>query len=128
MAYVNSGLNHVAPYQLSADPWVTASLVQTTKQIQFDRVTKFFTINNTQASSSVDKIYVAFTQNGLPSAIGGHYFTLLPGNSFNAEMRVKELWFESSNTGSLQTFEVIAGLTTVTSSIMWTVTGSLDVG
>ena len=126
-------LNHPVPhegyvpaYQLSAIPYVTSSNVSlgATKEINFNTVTRFITIKNTGASSTV--LAVAFTANGLKSA-NSNYFVLSGSEAFSGELRVDRV-FLSGSAGATVPFSVVAGLTTIPATNFLVVTGSNGFG
>lgn len=116
------GEGFVPAYQMSATPYVTSSNVAlgATKQINFNSVTKFFTIKNTGASSNV--IAIAFSQNGL-TAGASNYFPLSGSESFSGEIRTDRL-FISGSVGASTTFSLIAGLTSIPSKNFLMLTAS----
>lgn len=105
------GEGYVPAYQMSGMPYVTSSNVSlgATKQIEFQFVTKFFTIKNTSAAANV--IAVGFTQNGmLPS--NSNYFILSGSESFTGDIRTSKI-FISGSAGASSTFSLTAGLTNI---------------
>lgn len=116
------GEGYVPAYQMSAMPYVTSSDVSlgATKQINFNYVTKFFTVKNTGASTSV--IAIGFTQNGL-LANNSNYFVLSGSESFSGEIRTSRI-FISGSSGALTPFSLVAGLTNIPTSNFLTVTSS----
>lgn len=115
------GEGYVPAYQISASPFVTSSNVTlgSTKEIAFQGVTRFFTVKNTGASSTV--IAVGFTQNGLTSA-NSNFFTLSGSEAYSGEIRTDRL-FISGSSGS-PTFTIVAGLTPISSASFLRVTSS----
>lgn len=115
------GEGYVPAYQISATPYVTSSnvVLGETKQINFNGVTKFITIKNYSASTSV--INVAFTQAGLTAA-NSNYFPLSGSESFSAEIRTDRI-FLSGAVGT-SNFSVVAGLTPIPARNFLVITAS----
>ena len=123
-----SGIGSVGSYQISGMPWVTSSVAPINSaeplQIKFPNVTKSIVIKNIN-STSVD-LRVGFSANGLKDT--NHYFLLAKGESFQADIRITELYIRSNN-GSQVSASIIAGLTGIDSSNLpnnWS--GSVGVG
>ena len=119
------GEGYVPAYQISATPFVTSSVVTlgSTTQINFDTVTKFFSVKNNGAPTSV--IAVAFTQNGLKTT-NANFFVLSGSETLTADIRTDRL-FVSGVVGS-SNFSVLAGLTQVPVKNFLTITGSNGFG
>ncbi len=122
------GIGSVGSYQISGMPWVTSSVAPVNSseplQIKFPNVTKSIVIKNIN-STSVD-LRVGFSANGLKDT--NHYFLLSKGESFQADIRITELYIRSNN-GSQVSASIIAGLTGIDSSNLpnnWS--GSAGVG
>jgi hypothetical protein len=102
------GYNFTPAYQMSGIPYVTSSVATTgVTHISFDRVTRFLTVKNTNSTTS--QINVAFTQNGLGNY---HWFPLKNGESFSAELRIKDL-FITCISGTTSEYSVLGGMTTI---------------
>lgn len=116
------GEGYVPAYQISAVPFVTSSNVSlgVTREINFDFVTKFFTVKNTGASTNV--ISIGFTQNGM-SSTRSNFFTLSGSEAFSGEIRTSAL-FISGSAGATTPFTLVAGLTNIPVKNFLTVTGS----
>lgn len=116
------GEGYVPAYQVSAVPFVTSSNVSlgVTREINFDFVTKFFTVKNTGASTNV--ISIGFTQNGM-SSTRSNFFTLSGSEAFSGEIRTSAL-FISGSAGATTPFTLVAGLTNIPVKNFLTVTGS----
>lgn len=111
-----SGQGNVAEYMVSGLPWVTQSLATTTPtKIEFPFLTIDFTVQNTGA----ENLFVGFTENGV---LGSNKFTVAPSGSFTGHYRLKDLFLVAESTST--SYEVIAGLTTVTNRSFPTLTGS----
>jgi hypothetical protein len=119
------GEGYVPAYQISATPFVTSSLVAlgATTRINFDTVTRFFTVKNNGAATSV--VAVAFTENGLKTA-NSNFFVLSGSETFTAEIRTDRL-FISGAAGS-SNVSILAGLTQVPVKNFYTITGSNGFG
>ncbi len=104
------GEGFVPAYQMSATPYVTSSSVTLgqVKEITFPTVTRFFTLKNTSASTSV--IAIGFTVNGFKAA-NSNYFVLSGSESFSGEIRTDRV-FLSGSAGS-SNFFLVAGLTNI---------------
>lgn len=116
------GEGYVPAYQMSAMPYVTSSNVSlgATREINFNYVTKFFTVKNTGASTNV--LAVGFTQNGMLPG-NSNFFTLSGSEAFSGEIRTSKL-FISGSAGATTSFTLVAGLTNIPVSNFLLVTGS----
>ena len=116
------GEGYVSAYQIAATPFVTSSTVAlgATREITFPQVTRFFTVRNTGASSTV--LAVGFTQAGLLPA-NSNYFVLSGSESFSGEFRMDRI-FLSGSSGATVPFTVVAGLTFIPSRMLTPITGS----
>ncbi len=119
------GEGFVPAYQMSATPFVTSSNVTLgqVKEIPFQTVSRFFTIKNISASTSV--MAVGFTQNGFKAA-NSNYFLLSGSESYSGEIRTSAL-FLSGVTGT-SNFNLIAGLTSIPVRSFQTITSSNGFG
>ena len=115
------GEGYVPAYQISAVPYVTSSQITlgTTQEYSFDFVTRFFTIKNKTAGSS---IAVAFTNRGLLDSVG-NFFTVGGSESYTGEIRTGKL-FLSGSAGATASYELIVGLTNIPVKNFLTITGS----
>jgi hypothetical protein len=104
------GAGWVQEYQVSGIPWVTASSFTNATSIDFENITRFFIVKNTCVSTSLNMLHVGFTALGVASS--SHYFTLIPGESFSEDLRIKTL-FVSGTGGGPYSYELIAGLTSI---------------
>lgn len=104
------GEGFVPAYQMSATPFVTSSNVTLgqVKEISFPTVTRFFTLRNTSASTSV--MALAFTENGFKTS-NSNYFVLSGSDSYTGEIKADRI-FLSGSVGT-STFSLIAGLTNI---------------
>jgi hypothetical protein len=112
---------YVPAYQISAMPYVTSSNISLgqTRVIDFGYVSRFITIKNTGASTSV--LSVAFTENGLKTS-NSNYFYLSGSENYTGEIRTSKIFL--SGTAGAPLFSVIAGLTTIPVAYMTPITGS----
>jgi len=113
--------NYAPAYQISAMPFLTSSTLPlgTTKQIDFDYVTRFITIRNTAASTSV--LALAFTEQGLLPA-KSNYFLVSGSQEYTGEIRSTQLFL--SGVSGTSTYSLLAGLTTIPARMMLPITGS----
>lgn len=116
---INEG--YVPAYQASALPYITSSLISNgqTQVIEFQHVTRFFNVQNV-GTVTTDEIAVAMTERGLTT---GNYFTLGQGVSFRDELRTTRLYVSCSSGTSVR-YQVIAGLTNISSNQFLLITGS----
>jgi len=115
-----SGPGNTADYMVSGIPWVTSSVLTSaeTRLITWPSVSRFITIKNEAASTT---LAVGFTQNGLKSP-QSNFFTLDGGESYEGELRVKDMWLSASE--GLPEFEIIVGMTSIHRSDFPVLTGS----
>jgi len=116
----------VPAYQISSMPFVTSSIVSlgAIKEINFNGVTRFITIKNTGASTTV--LAVGFTENGF-KATNSNYFVLSGSEAFSGELRTDRI-FVSGSAGSSVPFNIVAGLTTIPTKNFLPVTASNGFG
>jgi len=116
------GTGYAAEFQSSALPWVTSSIAPYASgsysplEIDFQMVTRFFTVSNT----GTNVLSFGFTSNGVQHT--GNKYILSGSQSITCELRIKSLWFQGE-TGAAP-FSLLAGLTTVSARDMMTLTGS----
>lgn len=115
------GEGYVPAYQMSSTPFLTASSVTLgqVKEIPFQTVTRFFTLKNVSASTSV--LAVAFTENGL-KASNSNYFLLSGSESFSGEFKTDRLFL--SGVAGTSNFNLIAGLTNIPKQNFQVITAS----
>lgn len=120
------GEGYVSAYQISATPFVTSSTVAlgATREITFPQITRFITIKNVGASSTV--LAVGFTAAGM-SAANSNYFVLSGSESFSGELRSDRI-FVSGSAGATVPFTLVAGLTFIPSRMLTPITGSNGFG
>lgn|SRR3990167_1506982 len=141
------GINDIGSFQLSAVPYVTASLLQKgqTLEINFPHVTRFFTVFN--QGSPETEVAVGFSVTGTMSGSdaagsykGGHYFVVKGGTNYTADIRCANL-FLSNSVGEPTTvlggkqevqaartlrINVLAGLTMIDRELMPILTATLN--
>jgi len=115
------GEGYVPAYQIAAIPFVTSSNITLgeIKEFDFDFVTRFFTVKNKTAGSS---LAIGFTQRGLSNTVN-NYFTVGGGESYTGEFRTSMI-FLSGSAGASIDFELVAGLTNIPVKNFLTITGS----
>jgi hypothetical protein len=124
-----AGLSNAGSYTISGIPWASSSLPAPSTssaptQVSFPFVTKFIVVKNVSATGGAS-MRVGFSENGIS---GSNYFLLAPGESFAADIRVKDLYLLSNN-GSAATGSIIAGLTGINiSNLATNWSGSAGVG
>lgn len=106
---IKPGIGNVGSYQVSGIPWVSSSVAPansgTPIVLSFPYITKFINIKNINASDV--QLRVGFSENGVK---GNNYFLLSPGESFEGELRVTDVYL-LSNTADQVSFCAIVGLT-----------------
>ena len=113
---------HFSPaYQISALPYLSSSIISmgSVHKYEFPYVTRFINVVN-RGASVVDKIALAFTENGLRT---GNYITLDQGVGIDQEIRTSIL-FISCSAGTSVDYQVFCGLTTIPVKNFLTLTGS----
>jgi len=120
--YHEPGFNHVGSYQVSCQPFATASVavpasggIGTAVAIEFPGVTKFIVVRNDDlgdAYTSSD-MRLAFASGGMGDTY--NYIIINPSSSFSADYRLTKLYL-MSNTTTPVSASVIAGLTTIKSA------------
>lgn len=110
-------------YQISALPYLSSSIISTGQvhKYEFSYVTKFINVVN-RGSNVTDKIVLAFTENGLKSAVG-NYITLDQGETIREEIRTTTL-FISCSAGTNIDYQIFCGLTNIPSQNFLPLTGS----
>jgi hypothetical protein len=154
--FPKSGANFSPAYQISAIPYLTASIADEVSgvhnsaaspfptTIEFDYVTKWIEVENTDATNG---LRVAFSMTGsfeagerLPNASTksansfGNYFVVATGEKVKYDMRCKQLFLVSNAAASgtpeagskSSSFAIRAGLTTIPSSNFPVLTGSIS--
>jgi hypothetical protein len=113
------GFSWVAEYAVSGIPWVTSSVLngEEMRHIHFYAVTKELVVKNVSGSN----MQIGFTARGTQ---GSNNFVLASGESFDAEVRVVDLWISGTNNA----FTVFGALTTIPDRNMPRLTGSYSDG
>lgn len=107
-----------AEYQSSALPWVTSSVAPTTPQeIDFNYITRFICVNNTDSASSLS---IGFSLNGIN---GGNRLIIPHGQALTLEWRCAKLWIKGESGGN-PNYSLAVGLTTVPAGQMPILSGS----
>lgn len=121
------GLGYAAEFQSSALPWVTSSQVPVASsgvmRYDFPKVSRFISVSN--HSNAGQEIRIGFTRNGVMTS--GNYFLIDGGNTFTAEVRVKEMYIAGDSVNNLRV-AVLAGLTNIDASMMPLLSGTLEDG
>ena len=124
-----AGFHHVGSYQVSAEPWMSASITIPANsseplEISFPRVTKFIIVLN--ESGSTGDIRMGFSANGVKGVENNNFTRISGSQSFSADYRVTSLFLRSDTTTE-QSASVIAGLTLIPTrsfdNWFWIVTG-----
>ena len=116
--YHKPGFNHVGSYQVSSQPFATASVevpasggVGTALAVEFPGVTKFIIVRNEEHDAIADsKVRLAFASGGMGDTY--NYILINPSSSFSADYRVTKLYV-MSDTSTQPKVSVIAGITTI---------------
>ena len=108
-------------YQISALPYLSSSVINagSIHSYKFPYVTRFVNVVN-RGSNVIDKIALAFTENGFRS---GNYITLDQGVGINQELRTVELYVSASS-GTSVDYQVLCGLTNIPAKNFLVITGS----
>lgn len=110
------GVGSVGQYQMSAKPFLSASILvsnSSVTEIKFPSVTRFVTVQNVHAGSSVP-LRVAFSEAGVTNDAGNHIL-LDNGESYTGEFRTRYLFLAGD--GAPCTASIIAGLTGIDSEL-----------
>lgn len=110
-----------AEFAISALPWVTSSVANGIVRHDFgDRtlsgsiadfnfISKWVIVHNADATKSLT---IGFTRRGLETT--NNNFSIAAGQSFSADLRISSIWLSGSGTS----YEVIAGLTGIPSTML----------
>jgi len=150
------GLNNVGSYQVSGRPFVSGACIVpasgSSMVVRFPSVTKWFQIQPLSSSVGADRsMRVAFSEQGLFGkgtadadgvlSNGGYNFRIHQSSSLcqnPIDLKVSELWFMSEDSAT-QTFDIIAGLTSIpairtdtatsaSAAGLWSPDGSVEAG
>ena len=116
--YYEPGFNHVGSYQVSCQPFATASVqvpasggIGTALAIEFPGVTKFIIVRNEEHTDIADsQVRLAFASGGMGDTY--NYILINPSSSFSADYRLTKLYV-MSETSTQPKVSVIAGITTI---------------
>ena len=130
----SAGLRNVGSYEVSGTPWITGSFVSggsgDERHIQFPTVAKSVTIRAITGSNVAHVLRVhldsIYSDNGGTDNVrtGGHFFFLKHPSDRTFTGKFKEIWLSVSNATNSVDFEIIAELTNIPTSSMFTLTGS----
>ena len=114
LAHPKTGVQWTAAYAMSGIPWVTGSVVLSDSMVKlaFPNVTRDFSVSNTGAG----EIRVGFTANGVT---GSNYYAIAAGEEKRFELRIRDLWLSGTST-----FDVVAGVTSISRNNYPNITGS----
>ena len=110
------GVGSVGQYQMSAKPFLSASIVVSNTavtEIKFPAVTSFLTIQNTHSGSNVP-LLVGFSESGV-TGDDGYKLVLDNGKSYTGDFRVRYVYLAGE--GAPCTGSIIAGLTGIESEL-----------
>jgi len=116
--YHKPGFNHVGSYQVSSQPFATASVlvpasggIGTALAVEFPGVTKFIIVRNEEHTDIADsQVRLAFASGGMGDTY--NYILINPSSSFSADYRLTKLYV-MSETSTRPKVSVIAGITTI---------------
>lgn len=119
-----SGFNSASEFQMSGLPWVVSGSASSSAVChQFDKITKSITIKNHEPAGTI--LRVGFTQNGIDGVGGKYYFGVDGGDVFQVNVRVKEVFLKRDGASDVD-YSLFAELTTIDSSMMPVLTGSIN--
>ena len=122
------GLNNVGSYQVSGVPWITgsAALVKDTEHtVSFPYVARSVSvINHTAGANATIRLHFNPKDNG--RIVDGLHFVELDSDedSYTFNVKCKEIYISAPNDGSNREYRVIAELTNIPTTRMYTLTGS----
>jgi len=129
MALNNPGLDifNTNEFQSSGFPWVTYAVTSGTSvnTHSFPKVTKLIMVKNNGASGK--DIRIGFTLNGVNGNGGNYYFYLEGGQIATFDAKVAQLFVRADTSNSIN-YSVYASLTTIPSSAMPFMSGTLQNG
>lgn len=126
----STGLRNVGSYQVSGTPWVTGSLVEGGQanevKVSFPYVAKSLYIKISATTSgntqNMRMSLASFYQNNAGS--NNHWVTGFLGKEYTFTGKFKEFYFSLNNAAHESEFEMVAELTNIPVSHMYTLTGS----
>ena len=124
-----AGLHNVGSYQVSGRPWLTGSDIGdgAEQKIEFPTVTKSFTVipsgstNLWQNTDAALRIHFVSTGSNSELISTHNYVTLVDETSVTFNVKCKEVYLSSIGDNA---YELIADLTHIPTSSMYTLTGS----
>jgi hypothetical protein len=114
------GYNWAAEFMASSIPWITGSVELAANQLiryDFNFVTRFVTVRNVGTGT----MFFGFTQRGCIPEVGNR-LKLDMSESYTADFKIKSLFLTGTNQRTK--YDVIAGLTAITASMMPVLSGS----
>jgi len=130
-----AGIGSVGSYQVSGVPWITGSgaaglAVNAEHRVQFPSVAKSVTVQLHDLAS--DTIHIHFNSSGSNGGVweGNHYVALTSDeSSVTFNVKCKEIWVSNppvgnGGSGATTGYRVIAELTGIATSEMFSLTGS----
>ena len=128
----STGLRNVGSYQISGTPWVTGSIVTGSSaneyKVSFPYVAKSLYISiladsgGSLSNQNMRMSLVSFYQNNAGS--NNHWITGFLGKTYTFTGKFKEFYFSLNNANHESAFEMVAELTNIPTSHMYTLTGS----
>jgi hypothetical protein len=121
----SAGFNFAAEFQSSGLPWVTSSVAPAAgspDRFDFPLVTRFITVAN--LATATNTLSFGFTQSGVKNT--NNKFIVNPNQTVTVEIKTNRIWLQGEN--GTPSFSIIAGLTTVQSSEMPYLSGTLSDG
>lgn len=118
MHWPAAGVNDTNSYLTAGVPWLLHGVLTTVTQVTLPYITNTLMVRNIGTGS----IQVGFSTGSFGA---NKYFTLTAGQSVDRPFRVNQVWLNPSS--GIPTFEIVAGLTLIDSSMM-TMTGSAPDG
>ena len=121
------GLHNVGSYQVSGWPWMTGSHLSAGQEhkLSFPMVAKSVTVTASGSLTGGDeelRVHFASTASG-QVVQGHHYFTMEnDDDSFTFNVKCKEIYVSAAGAGV--GYEILAELTSIPTSSMFTLTGS----
>lgn len=116
------GVNNVASYQVSGDPYITGSLLNASQivKIKFPFVTKEILIKNTGSNP----LGICFKDPTVNANVQdrNHVFDISSGDSLSYQMRCREIYFSGSVSGQTG-FQLLGQLTGIPSEYVLTGSG-----